>query len=201
MNALFIPFFLVSFIASTVFAQTFTINTPPDVVQCEPLKLSWVGGTPGYFLSVLPANQPNALALMSFPEQNGTTLSWTVNITEGEGIFFNLRDSTGAIAQSASVTIQNSQDNSCINASALVPYPSTSVVATATSSSVSGSTSQAGSATATGTSGGSAKASNEASSTGTGAASSPSQAAAASQYAPVGTMAMAGVALAFVLVL
>jgi len=202
MNTLFIPVFLFSFIASAVFAQnsTFTINTPANLVQCEPVLLTWIGGASPFYLSILPAGQPSATALVSFVPMNGSSYTWNVNITHGADIFFNLRDSTGALAQSGSDVIQAnpSQDSSCINASAVVPIPSVSSSVVPTTTSLSGSTSAAGISVPGATGGSSTQGS---SSTSTGAKTSPSNAAAASHYAPVGTLAMTGVALAFALVL
>jgi len=202
MHTLFIPVFLFSLLTSTVFSQSnFTINTPANIVQCEPILLSWVGGTPPYFLSVLPAGQPSANALVSFLPQNGTSFTWKVNVTQGVGIFFNLRDDAGLLAQSGSVTVQSNptSDNSCINASAVVPIPSTS--ASGSTASVSGSNSAVGASTTGATGGSSTQVSKGSSSTSTGATASPSKAGAATHYASVGTLAMTGAALAFALVL
>jgi hypothetical protein len=71
-------------LAASAAAQQLTINTPLSVVVCQPLLISWSGGTPPYFLSVLPGNQPTAAALLDFGTQTGTSLTWTVNITAGE---------------------------------------------------------------------------------------------------------------------
>ena len=80
--------------------------------------------------SVLPGNQPSAAPLVDLGEQTGTSFSWTVNIaagtmshgsashsllltlSAGTSIGFTLRDGTGAIAQTAPVTIQNSSQSS-----------------------------------------------------------------------------------------
>ncbi|KAF8806975.1 hypothetical protein BYT27DRAFT_7190682 [Phlegmacium glaucopus] len=203
MNTFLTPFFLFSFLASTVFAQL-TINSLANVVQCQPSLISWSGGILPYFLSILPANQPNAAALVNLGLQNGTSFTWVANLTAGVSGFLELRDSTGAIGQSGSFTVLTSSDSSCLS--------STSGAAPATTST------SAGTGAATGTVPGATSATSPASGTtparssaaattgGTTASSSTgasqpksSSGAVASHYAPVGTLAMIGAAFALVL--
>ncbi|KAF8910669.1 hypothetical protein CPB84DRAFT_1743490 [Gymnopilus junonius] len=118
--------------AAGVLAQssTLTINTPIAPVVCEPLLINWSGGTPPYFLSIVPGNQPGAAALFDFGQQNGNSITWTVNVTAGTTLGLDLRDNTGTLAQSASFTIQSSTNTACL---------------TSTGSSSSGSSSPSGS--------------------------------------------------------
>jgi hypothetical protein len=53
------------------------------VVQCQPVALNWRGGTPPYFLSIIPGGQVSAAALIDFGQLSGTSLTWTANITAG----------------------------------------------------------------------------------------------------------------------
>ncbi|KAF9223399.1 hypothetical protein BS17DRAFT_706072 [Gyrodon lividus] len=96
-----------------------TINTPANVVECEPTLISWSGGTAPYFLvckaicplsipdfnSILPGGSPTAAALENLGQQNGSSVTWTCNIAAGVSLGLTLRDSTGAVAQSAPFTI------------------------------------------------------------------------------------------------
>jgi hypothetical protein len=94
-----------------------TINTPTNVVQCQPILLSWTGGTAPYYISVLPGGQPTAPALKTFPTQNGNSLTWIVDIAGNQPLTFAAKDSSGVVAYSDIVTTQTSSDSSCVNAS------------------------------------------------------------------------------------
>ncbi|KAF9791019.1 hypothetical protein BJ322DRAFT_1039267 [Thelephora terrestris] len=100
-----------------------TINTPGSVVQCQPVLLTWSGGTPPYYLSLIPAGQVSAPALETFPTQNGTQLTWTVDQQQGASFNIALKDSTGAVAYSDIVTVQPSSDKTCIGSSSNVSAP------------------------------------------------------------------------------
>jgi len=114
-----------------------TINTPASLVQCQPILLMWSGGTPPYYLSLIPAGQVSAPALYNFPTQNGTQLTWTVDQAAGSTFNFELKDSTGAVAYSDIVTVQTSSDKSCLGGSSNISLPpstgTTSPTNTATS--------------------------------------------------------------------
>jgi len=210
MNTLFTPLFLVSFLASTVLAQdTYMINTPMDVVECQPTLLTWTGGTSPYYLSILPAGQPNAASLVDLGIQTGMSYTWVVNLTYGTAGFCELRDSTGKMAQSGPFQVGRGSDSNCINPTSAGNTSVTSAgtstgAATGATTVLTGTasgTTPAALSSATGTTGDVTKTSPSTSSPSTAAAKPKSStAAAASHYAPVGTLAMIGVA-AFALVL
>jgi len=101
--------------AASVYAQgSFSINTPSNVVVCQPILIQWSGGTSPYFLSVLPGNDPTGTALESLGTFNGTSFSWKVNIAAGTAIGLTLRDSNGNLAQTASFTVNPGTDTSCV---------------------------------------------------------------------------------------
>ncbi|CAE6370426.1 hypothetical protein RSOLAG1IB_01551 [Rhizoctonia solani AG-1 IB] len=102
-------------LAGAAAAQSMTVATPPSVVQCQPVALSWSGGTAPYFPSIIPGQQAGAAAIKEFPSQTGTSLTWTVDLIANTYITVQIRDSTGAIQYSSAVTIQNSADSSCVN--------------------------------------------------------------------------------------
>ncbi|KAF8905106.1 hypothetical protein CPB84DRAFT_1772447 [Gymnopilus junonius] len=188
------PFALIAALVSSAAAQTFTINTPLNVQVCLPVLINWTGGTPPYFLSILPAGQPSANALVDLGQQSGNSVTWIANLPVGTGAFLDLRDNTGTLAQSGSFTIQTGTNTSCVGQAASI---------------------SAGPAVTGGTSGGSsiqanvnsATSSSPASPTSKGASSttakpttSPSKAAAVAQYAPVGAAAMIGAAILSIVV-
>ncbi|EIN04875.1 hypothetical protein PUNSTDRAFT_107721 [Punctularia strigosozonata HHB-11173 SS5] len=141
---MFSSFLTLAVLASGALAQTFMINTPTSAVQCQPVLLSWQGGAPPYFLSVLPGGQPSAAALEDLGEQTGTSLTWTVDIAAGTSLGLTLRDSTGALAQSGQFTVQGSSDSSCIGKNSLsssVAGSSTAASGSSTSGSAAGTSS------------------------------------------------------------
>jgi len=103
-------------LAITAAAQDgFTINTPSNVVVCQPILLSWTGGTPPYFLTVHDGNNPTGPAIQDLGQQDGTSFTWTVNIAAGTSIGLAVRDSTGASVQSASFPINSGSSTDCLD--------------------------------------------------------------------------------------
>ncbi|KAI5115682.1 hypothetical protein M0805_004923 [Coniferiporia weirii] len=100
-------------------AASMTINTPPSIVQCalEPALLSWSGGAPPYFVTVIPGGQTGGTPLKSFDQTSDTSITWDVDVAAGTSITLALRDSTGAQEFSDAVTISGSSDSSCVNSS------------------------------------------------------------------------------------
>ncbi|KAF9476681.1 hypothetical protein BDN70DRAFT_811864 [Pholiota conissans] len=103
-----------------------TINTPTSVVQCQPQLLSWSGGAPPYYLSIIPGGQASAAPLKSFDTQTGSSLTWIVDLPSGTSITCALKDSTGATAYTDMVTIQpgtdSRYDNYCSSSCSLFIY-------------------------------------------------------------------------------
>ncbi|KAH9068403.1 hypothetical protein EDB83DRAFT_2518752 [Lactarius deliciosus] len=120
-------FALVSIASATLFiagvsAQSLTINTPLNVVVCQPLLISWAGGTGPFFLRwvifVHPGATPDGPALQDFGTQQGNSFTWTaVNFPSGTSLDLTLRDSAGITSQSAPFTVQTGTDTACLNAS------------------------------------------------------------------------------------
>ncbi|PAV16072.1 hypothetical protein PNOK_0769200 [Pyrrhoderma noxium] len=177
-------------------AQDLTINTPASPVQCLPLLLSWTGGTAPYFLigfmyrlSILTDVSillPSASPLVDLGEQQGTSVTWIVNIAAGQQVGLQIRDSTGLVQNSAPFTIQNSSDSSCVG-------QTVSTSAGSSASTTAAGTTSAGAST-TGSSGSSSGATSRtsgASSTQTSSGATSSDTSAAlpfAQIAPVGVL-------------
>ncbi|CCO29633.1 hypothetical protein BN14_03651 [Rhizoctonia solani AG-1 IB] len=125
-----------SFLAllAAVYAQSSTINTPPSVVQCQPVQVSWTSINTPVFISIIPGGQAGAAALQDFGQQTGTSLTWNANIAAGTSITFQLRDSTGAVAFSSPVSVQGSSDSSCLGQSASVTSGTAAPTSAASSS-------------------------------------------------------------------
>ncbi|WVO22133.1 uncharacterized protein IAS62_003458 [Cryptococcus decagattii] len=134
-----------------------TVSTPASLIQCQPVLLSWSGGTAPYYLAVIPGGQASAAALKDFGEQSGTSLTWIVDTASGTSVSVKVTDSTGAINYSSPVTIQAGSSDSCVSTSTAATgstesstesSSATSVVAAAASSADSTSASKAASSVA-----------------------------------------------------
>ncbi|KAL0569444.1 hypothetical protein V5O48_012522 [Marasmius crinis-equi] len=97
-----------------------TMNTPTNLVACQLAQLVWSGGTPPYFINVQDGNNPSGTALERFDGQQGTSLTWLVNLQGGTSIGFLLRDSKGATSQTAAITVQDGSSTDCIGKSASI---------------------------------------------------------------------------------
>ncbi|KAF8729374.1 hypothetical protein AX14_006182 [Amanita brunnescens Koide BX004] len=173
----FLPVTILLFTASGALAQsTLTINTP-----------------------VLPGSQPGAQAIEAFPETNGTSISWTVNLAAGTQIGLSLRDSTGNVAQSAPFTINPGPDSSCVgkplsSGGASVTAPAATGSSGATTGASTGTTTGAITGAATGTT-----TPHVASGTGSTPATATHTNAASANAVKVGTAGLIGAALAALL--
>jgi len=92
------------------------IQTPAALTECQPVLISWSGGTAPYFVAVIPGGQPSASALENFPEQNGTSTTWTVDLAAGTSVAFKVTDGTGEINYSQAVTIVPGSSTACVGA-------------------------------------------------------------------------------------
>ncbi|WVQ67727.1 uncharacterized protein L199_005931 [Kwoniella botswanensis] len=198
-------------LATSALGADLTISTPASLIQCQPALLSWTGGTAPYYLAVIPGGEPSAAALQDLGEQQGNSLTWTVNIASGTSITLKVTDSTGVVNYNQAVTIQAGSSDSCLTAAATssaasastptaVSTASAAAAAAVTSGSASAATTSAAassaamssaaasSAAASKASSAAGSASAAASSAKSGAASAASAAASASTSAKSGAM-------------
>ncbi|OCF60556.1 hypothetical protein L486_00191 [Kwoniella mangroviensis CBS 10435] len=183
-------------LATSALGADLTISTPASLIQCQPALLSWTGGTAPYYLAVIPGGEPSAAALQDLGEQQGNSLTWTVNIASGTSITLKVTDSTGVVNYNQAVTVQAGSSNSCLTAAATSSAASASTpAAVSTASAAAAAAVTSGSASAATTSAAASKASSAAgsasaaaSSARSGAASAASAAASASTSAKSGAM-------------
>ncbi|CAE6477831.1 unnamed protein product [Rhizoctonia solani] len=105
-------------LASLVAAQANdpSINSPPSIVQCQPVQLSWTASKEPVWVSVIEGGKPGSLPLEDFGQQApGTkTLTWMVDMKAGTSVTMQVRDSAGAVAYSGNMIIQGGSDSKCI---------------------------------------------------------------------------------------
>ncbi|GHJ85440.1 hypothetical protein NliqN6_1842 [Naganishia liquefaciens] len=208
--------------AATALAQM-SIDTPAAIVQCQPVALNWRGGTPPYFLSIIPGGQVSAAALIDFGEFSTTSYTWTANITAGtsqyadwyiflDDVFaaFSITlkltgkqaSITGNTVYSSPITIQSSSNSACIGGAAASSQSSiASSASSAATTTVGSTTAQSSAATGAATSSGSSvasSASSRASSAASAASSSVASATGAASSAVSSRVASASSAVSSV---
>lgn len=117
-------FFFAAAASAALAAAQLRIETPTNLVVCQPALLSWGGGTPPYFPAVIPGGQPSAASLKDFPETSGTSLTWNVDLAAGTEVSLRLTDSTGAVNYAERVTIRAGTNTNCLNGNSSAPAAS-----------------------------------------------------------------------------
>ncbi|WWC70246.1 uncharacterized protein I206_104196 [Kwoniella pini CBS 10737] len=185
-------------LATSTLGADLTISTPASLIQCQPALLAWNGGTAPYYLAVIPGGEPSAAALEDLGEQQGNSLTWTVNIASGQSITLKVTDSTGTVNYNQAVTIQSGSSSECLTAAATSSAASASTpaavsTATAVAAATSGAASASVSASAMSAAASSAAASSAAASS---AAASKASSAAASGASAASSAKSSGTAAA-----
>ncbi|KAJ6513248.1 hypothetical protein C8R45DRAFT_962978 [Mycena sanguinolenta] len=111
-------FLLLATLAAGAAAQL-TINTPTEggttagAAECQPLLLTFSGGTPPYIITIDTSPQ-GASHIAEFDNVSGTQLSWpAVNASLGTQLLLSIKDSTGAPATSGVFPVTTGSD-SCL---------------------------------------------------------------------------------------
>jgi len=108
-----------SLAASSALAQTLIINTPNSPVECEPLLLTWSGGSPPYLVTI-NAPTDTTLLLPAFNATTATSVTWEVEAGVGTQLQFSVRDSTGNTDISGLVTVVAGPSSSCLGGTTTV---------------------------------------------------------------------------------
>lgn len=85
-----------------------TVNTPTSVQACLPVALSWSGGTPPVYVSLITGGQVSSPILKDFGAQTDTSLTWKVDQPAGSSLSVQIRDSKGKLNYSDKFTVQPS---------------------------------------------------------------------------------------------
>ncbi|KIJ52579.1 hypothetical protein M422DRAFT_156784 [Sphaerobolus stellatus SS14] len=109
---------LFSVLARVAFAQDFTFATP-QLVQCKEAEFQWQGGNPGYAVYVLPFNDPCGDAVAEVGTTPNTSQNWNVTIPAGSQVQLLVEDSDSNEAWTGTITVQPSDDSSCIDPNAV----------------------------------------------------------------------------------
>lgn len=103
---------------ATLAAAQLRIETPTNLVVCQPALLTWAGGEQPYYVSVIPGGQPSAASLKDFPQTSSTQQTWNVDLPAGQEVSLRITDATGTINYSEKVTIREGSNTNCLNGAA-----------------------------------------------------------------------------------
>lgn len=94
----------------------FTVYTP-QLTQCQPATLTWDPASGPYDVIIVPASDPCGDAVVDFGDAiNGTSYQWPkVTLAAGAQVVVSVMDSTNQEGWSGTVTVQPSDDSSCLN--------------------------------------------------------------------------------------
>jgi hypothetical protein len=85
------------------------------VTVCQPTLLTWSGGAPPYFVDIFDAKDVKGTPLEQLVTgSNAKQFTWTVNVPAGSEIVGRIRDSTGLIKNTATFTVQDGSNSSCL---------------------------------------------------------------------------------------
>ncbi|KAK0213410.1 hypothetical protein DFS33DRAFT_1288958 [Desarmillaria ectypa] len=91
------------------------VDTPCTLIQCNDTLLKWSGGLSPYYVFIVPGSDPDGPILEDLGEQDGTNVTWTVNLSAGTSVILAIRDSEAVSIQSDVVQIRNSTNSICLN--------------------------------------------------------------------------------------
>ncbi|KDQ15680.1 hypothetical protein BOTBODRAFT_54560 [Botryobasidium botryosum FD-172 SS1] len=122
------------FLAAVLFCATFvsaaanfSLTTPQSLAQCSPSVLNWAGGQPPYTIMVYPSCTDDTYdgsdtPLDTFTVDNGTSITWTVNVAAQKMVQLVMVDAGGNNAYSDDVMIGSYNSTSCLNQPLQIAY-------------------------------------------------------------------------------
>jgi hypothetical protein len=124
LSALFTTTFLFAIFALRARADIFVATIP--VTQCKPATLTWDGTANGPFDVVLVSpSDPCGDILYDFGIVNSGSYTWdTVNATAGLSLMVSVLDNDGNEGWSGNITVQPSDDSSCLTPQNTTPSQS-----------------------------------------------------------------------------
>ncbi|GJE96615.1 hypothetical protein PsYK624_128140 [Phanerochaete sordida] len=100
--------------------QQMQVNSLNGVVECEPILISWTGGTAPFYVSLIPAGQPAAAPLKQFPVvQSGSSFTWIVDLPAGTAFTTELKDASGQPVYSGNQNVEAGSSTNCANTSVM----------------------------------------------------------------------------------
>ncbi|KAG5647004.1 hypothetical protein DXG03_001728 [Asterophora parasitica] len=129
---MFSTLFTIALIAAPAFAD-FAVNTP-TVTQCKDVKISWEPTKGPYNIVAVPADAPCGDALADLGDFTTTSTTWKATLPAGSKIQLSVEDADGDEAWSGTITVQKSDDSSCLSPELVQPSGSGSASQSASAS-------------------------------------------------------------------
>lgn len=110
--------FFITLVRLAFAADDFVFHTP-ELTQCKEAKFEWEGGNAAYAVYVLPFNDPCGDAVAEVGVTPNNFKKWNVTIPAGSKVQILVEDSEAAEAWTGIITVNDSDDKSCISDSAV----------------------------------------------------------------------------------
>lgn len=111
-STLFTTTFLITIFALSARADFFVATV--NLTQCQPASLTWVPTGPPYNVIIVPASNPCTDPLVDLGDLDTNNYGWVVNITAGSTVMISVLDGNNQEAWSGAMTVQPSDDSSCL---------------------------------------------------------------------------------------
>ncbi|GLB40311.1 hypothetical protein LshimejAT787_0801820 [Lyophyllum shimeji] len=111
---MFSTLFTLALLAAPALAD-FAVSTP-TLTQCKDAKISWETTKGPYNIIAVPAENPCGDALADLGDHDGTSITWKAALPAGVKVQLSVEDANGDEAWSGIITVQNSDDASCVPA-------------------------------------------------------------------------------------
>ncbi|KAI8980220.1 hypothetical protein BD414DRAFT_493978 [Trametes punicea] len=108
----------------------FTVATPAEFVQCEPVQLTWDNtNAKSYNVILVPASDPCNEVLQDYGDHTVNHITITPTLKEGEQVMISVLDSNDQEGWSGTITVKKGNDTSCLsNASSAASSAGTTLV-------------------------------------------------------------------------
>lgn len=116
-------------LARIAFAGDLALLTPV-LTQCKETKVEWSGGVAGYAAFIVPYNDPCGDAVVEFPQTTKNSISWNVTLPAGAKVDLMVEDADANEAWTATITVGDSDDTSCIDPKAVSVLKAAGALAT-----------------------------------------------------------------------
>ncbi|THH30027.1 hypothetical protein EUX98_g4179 [Antrodiella citrinella] len=113
-----VALFAAAFVGSVNAVNDLGLSQPAQLVQCQPVTLTWNKATAPYDLVVVPSSDPCNTVLVDLGANHTTTsYTWNTNVKAGTQVDISLLDADGKEGWTGSITVKASNDSSCLAAS------------------------------------------------------------------------------------
>ncbi|KAG5651939.1 hypothetical protein H0H81_006881 [Sphagnurus paluster] len=120
---MFSTLFTIALIAAPALAD-FAVNTPA-LTQCKDAKISWEATKGPYNIIAVAAENPCGDSLADLGDFTSTSTTWKAALLAGSKVQLSVEDANGDEAWSGTITVQNSDDTSCLPADVVKPSAGT----------------------------------------------------------------------------